>query len=142
MEYLVSILVPLGICVALPVLIVWLVTRTKINNDNRRTQILIEAMRCNDVDLSQKLTDVLKKPQRSLHEKVVRRLTIGSIFSLMGLFFLAIAIIMACSPQKFDYERTMRMFFLTSVIIAIGAGFIIAWFFSKKMLDKSADKKN
>ena len=42
-----DILVPLGICVALPVMIVWLVMRKKTNETNRRTEIVLAAIEKN-----------------------------------------------------------------------------------------------
>ena len=42
-----AILIPLGVCVALPVLIVWLVYRSRTNKDNRRAEVLIEAIKAN-----------------------------------------------------------------------------------------------
>ena len=39
----VAILVPLGICVVLPVMIVWLVTRARQNETNKKTEIMLKA---------------------------------------------------------------------------------------------------
>ena len=44
MGEIVAITVPLGICVALPVLIVWLVVRARQNETNRRAEILLKAI--------------------------------------------------------------------------------------------------
>ena len=40
----VAILVPLGICVVLPVMIVWLVTRARQNETNKKTEIMLKAI--------------------------------------------------------------------------------------------------
>lgn len=40
----VEILVPIGICVVLPVMIVWLVNRTRQNETNRKTEIMLRAI--------------------------------------------------------------------------------------------------
>ena len=41
---LVGLLVPLGVCVVLPVMIVWLVTRTRQNETNKKTEIMLKAI--------------------------------------------------------------------------------------------------
>lgn len=40
-----EILVPIFVCVVLPVAVVLITSLTKINSDNRRTQIIIKAIR-------------------------------------------------------------------------------------------------
>lgn len=40
-----AVIVPIAVVVVLPVLIVWLIARVKINNDNRRSEALLEAIR-------------------------------------------------------------------------------------------------
>ena len=39
-----DILMPLGICVVLPVMIVWLVTRARQNETNKKTEIMLKAI--------------------------------------------------------------------------------------------------
>ena len=39
-----KLLIPLGICVVLPVMIVWLVNRTRQNETNRKTEIMLKAI--------------------------------------------------------------------------------------------------
>lgn len=47
LHQLTGILVPIGICVVLPVLCVWLVMRAKINKDNANKEVLIAAINKN-----------------------------------------------------------------------------------------------
>ena len=39
-----DILMPLGVCVVLPVMIVWLVMRTRQNETNKKTEIMLKAI--------------------------------------------------------------------------------------------------
>ena len=39
-----AILVPIAVCVVLPVMIVWLINRTRQNETNRRTEIMLKAI--------------------------------------------------------------------------------------------------
>ena len=68
MEDLVDILVPLGVCVALPVLIVWLTTRSKIIADKLRAQIILEAIRNNPNVDPKELAEMFKPATKSEKE--------------------------------------------------------------------------
>ena len=72
-----NILLPLGICVALPVMIVWLVMRKKTNETNRRTEIVLAAIEKNsEIDVE----DFFKKmnpAQKTLKEKLMQRFLWG-----------------------------------------------------------------
>ena len=69
--HLMNILVPLGVCVVLPVLIVWLVTRVRKNETDRKAEIMIKAIKhdmesrfgctdkCHNVHLEVAYTDSL-----------------------------------------------------------------------------------
>ncbi len=46
-DIIIATVVPLGICVALPVLVVWLFTRAETKKENRKADVLIEAIRNN-----------------------------------------------------------------------------------------------
>lgn len=37
-----DILIPIGVCVVLPVMIVWLINRTRQNETNRKTEIMLK----------------------------------------------------------------------------------------------------
>lgn len=73
-----NILLPLGICVALPVMIVWLVMRKKTNETNRRTEIVLAAIEKNsEIDVE----DFFKKmnpAQKTLKEKLMQRFLWGA----------------------------------------------------------------
>ena len=47
-------LVPIAICVVLPIAIVWMTTRTRIKRDNLRKEIILAAMEKNsDIDIEE-----------------------------------------------------------------------------------------
>ena len=48
MESIIAVLIPIFICVVLPVLIVWIVFRATMNNDNKRAEVLIKAIEANN----------------------------------------------------------------------------------------------
>ena len=63
-----GILVPIFICVVLPVAIVAIIYWERVNNDNKRTQVLIKAIEANnDID-ADKLAEALAKPRKTAKE--------------------------------------------------------------------------
>lgn len=61
----VAFLLPVCICVLLPVLIMWLVSRIEMNRNNRRADVLIEAIKTyNGMDVD-RLSEALVKPRRT-----------------------------------------------------------------------------
>ena len=63
-------LVPIAICVVLPIAIVWMTTRTRIKRDNLRKEIILAAMEKNsDIDIEE-MTKKLNRPRKLLKEKL------------------------------------------------------------------------
>lgn len=138
----VDLLVPLGICVALPVMVVWLAFRYLINKDNRRTELMMEAIKINPNIETSKLLESLKKPEYTLKERIIRKLLRGSIFSLIGMVFIIIGIVMACIMETIrgNEDIVVNIFVIGGVCLAVGIGFLIAWSASKKQLKEEIEK--
>lgn len=67
-------LVPIAICVVLPIAIVWMTTRARIKRDNLRKEIILAAMEKNsDIDIEE-MTKKLNRPRKLLKEKLIMRL--------------------------------------------------------------------
>lgn len=47
MEEIVALLIPIGTAVVLPIMVVWIVYRTKMNRDNKNAEIIIKAIENN-----------------------------------------------------------------------------------------------
>ena len=80
-----NVLVPIAVCMVLPIAIVLIVALTKMNGDNKRTQIIIKAIEANNNVDADKLVESLKKTNNTPHEVLSLRLLRGCIFSLVGL---------------------------------------------------------
>lgn len=129
-----KILVLLGIFVALPVLIVWLVGRTRQNETNRKTEILLKAME------SGAAIDTNIFQTRTIKERLLKRLTAGSIFTLMGLFFVIISIVNWANlqPGMANGSATIPAIF-GGIWLAIGLSFFIVFFVGRKMMAKEIE---
>ena len=63
MSDLTGLLVPIFICVVLPVAIVFIVSWVKMNGDNKRAQVILKAIESNNNIDADKLAESLRKPK-------------------------------------------------------------------------------
>lgn len=138
MYFLVQLLVPLGICVALPVLIVWLIFRASMNSDNKRAQVLIEAIKANNNVDATAIANAFSKKRKTPLEILNSRLLKGCIFGLCGL---VIVIASICFFFSEGYFPGFFAFFLIPglILLAIGSSYLIVYFVTRKQLP-STDK--
>lgn len=136
-----GILVPIFVCVVLPVSVVLIISLAKMNADNKRTQIIIKAIEANkDVD-TDKLIESLKKPWMSARDILFKRLLLGCIFSLIGLVVVIIGIANIALFPDFDTDFLTSTFILGGISIAVGVGYLIVYFVTRKQIDDTAEKK-
>lgn len=126
-----AILIPLGVCVALPVLIVWLVYRHKTNKDNKRAEVLIEVIKANGGIDADKLAEAFGEKRKTLKERLASYLLRGCIFSLTGV---AVGIALAWMGFAGGMLTNEMEFYIiaTGVLLAVGAGYLITYFVIRK----------
>ena len=126
--------------VALPILIVWLNNRKKINEMKQRTQIVLSALEKNaetDVeDLLKKMAPTQKKTL--FKEKLLTKLLWGCVIGFLG-----IALIGFCIVQGFiggmPIEALQFFSFIGAVLLGVGIAFLVNYFVGKKMLAKEIE---
>ncbi len=133
-----SILVPIFICVVLPVSVVLIVSLQRRNSDNKRAEILIKAIETNkniDVD---RLTEAMsnQKTKRTPEEIRNRRLLLGSIFTLLGLLFIVIGLVAWSQLHSFDSDSVTVSLMMGGASLAVGVGFLIVYFVTGKTTTK------
>ena len=137
MESIVKIIFIIAI-VVLPVLIVWLNNRKKINEANQRTQIVLSAIEKNkETDVE----DLLRKmaPQKKLlKEKLLNKLLWGGIISLVGLSCMAIGLFLDFKGGTSTKDLAMQ-YLLGGSIFAIGIAFLVNYAVGKKFLAKEIE---
>lgn len=129
-------LVPIAICVVLPIAIVWMTTRTRIKRDNLRKEIILAAMEKNsDIDIEEMMKK-LNGPKKLLKEKLLTRLLFGSIFVGLGiLIYVAMAVYMRIS-KRFDTDMFIGLSIVAVPSLAVGTAFLTNYFAGKNMLAK------
>ena len=115
-----EILVPIAICVILPVLVVWLVMRARQNETNKKTEIMLKAKQ--------------QKP-KSIKEKLLGRLTGALVTGLLGVAFLIVGFVL-CNKPGMDEDALLLLFLFGGILLAIGAALLAVYFVGKKMLAK------
>ncbi len=126
--------------IGLPILIVWLDNRKKINETNQRTQIVMSALEKNpnlDVEeLVKKMAPMQKKTL--LKEKLLRKLLWGGIIAFLGT-----ALIVFCIVQGIIGgmpTEVLQIFSLIgAVLLGVGIAFLVNYYVGKKMLAKEME---
>lgn len=128
-------LVPLGICVVMPVLIIWLNSRVRLNETNKRTEILLKALESGK-EIDPELFKSAKQPL-TLKEKLLRRLTWACIISLSGVTMLVMGIITSnASSWQLSESPAPLAVYAGGLLLAIGLSLLAVYFVGKKMLAK------
>ena len=70
-----EILVPIAICVVLPVMIVWLINRTRQNETNRKTEIMLKAIESGATIDANFFKEI--QGAKTIKERLLKRLTGG-----------------------------------------------------------------
>ena len=121
-----GILVPIFVCVVLPVAIVWIVFSTARNSDNKRAEVLIKAIENNtDID-ADKLAEALNKKPKTPRERQLGRLLRGCIFTLIG------AALTVISLTVIEPDDQTGLLIISSVSAAIGIAYLIVYFCGRK----------
>ena len=127
-----DILVPLGICVVLPVMIVWLITRKQQNETNRKTEIMLKAIEAGQ-KIDGELFCIKQKASKSIKERLWDRLVIAWITTI----FAIIHGIFGSSIYIGDFKLDMTLF--DSIFLAIGISFFISYYVGKKIFKKEME---
>ena len=131
-----EILVPVAICVVMPVMIVWLINRTRQNETNRKTEIMLKAIESGatiDADFfkAQKATLTIK-------ERLLKRLSVGCICTLIGLILETIGIL---NFVGWNGTTTSLALLIGGILLGIGVSLIVVFFIGKKMLAKEMEEE-
>lgn len=131
-------IVPIGICVVMPVAIVLITFIAAMNSDNKRAQILIKAIEAGNGIDAYKLAEALRKPQknRTSRELLNARLLRAGIFTFLGIALIIYGIYLQTYIYIPSYETFQNICFLASaVLIAIGLGYAVVYFITRKQTD-------
>ena len=131
-------LVPIFCGCILPIVIIWLTVREKMNETNDRTQIVMAAIEKHpDMDVEELLKKMSPK-KKLLKEKLLSKLLWGCITTIMGVGLIGFGFFL--TTQKIhmaDDVQTAIGFGV--VLLGIGIAFLINYGVGKKMLAKEIE---
>ena len=133
MFWLVQTLVPICVCVVLPVLIIWIIAQAANNRVNKAAEVAIKALESNSPVDTEKLIDTLKKTEKSPSQVLQLRLLRGCIFTLIG--------IAALCCYFFNTNFFGIFFFFSCFSFAIGFAYLIVYFVTRKSVESASENK-
>ena len=138
MEQIFALLIPLGCGCVLPIVVIWLGIRQKMNETNQRTKIVLAAIEKNpEMDIEELMKKISPK-KKLLKEKLLSNLLWGSVIALLGLSILLYALLVDYRGGM-DPDDLIRIYFTGGILLAIGIAFLAHYHISKKMLAKEIE---
>ena len=127
------------VCVALPVAIVWIVSRTRQHETDRRAEVMLKAIEAGEpVDV--KKLGAPRKVGRSVKQELLDKLNGACVTSLIGVVLLIYAIIGYYNPEWVEGRLlSTNAHIFGGILLAIGAGLFITYFISRKALAKEIE---
>ena len=122
----------------LPIVMVLMNTRRRMNETETRKQIVLAAIEKNKETDVEELFKKMAPKQKLLKEKLLSKLLWGCIFSLIGFVIFGCGLWIDWCGGSDPYEIYF-LYFCGGVLFAIGLGFLIYYFVGKKMLAKEIE---
>ena len=126
-ELIVILVSVLGICVFLPALVVWMVSRRKMYEAEKRTEIALSYMKenphCNLEDLVRKI-----EPKVDKNAMMLPLLWIGIMFGIIAGLLIGIL----ATQELASKQGTVFLIFITGVCLALCIPSLICYFVGKK----------
>lgn len=132
-----GLLIPIGVCVVLPIVVVLLNTLKARNETNKKTEVMLKA-----IELGATIdTDLFKTqltPAKTIKEKLLARLTAACIVSAIGLSICITTLLLSYIGGV--PTRIIQSFIVIGgIILAVGIALFVVYFVGKRMLAKEIE---
>lgn len=133
-----GIIMIMGVSVILPITVISLFLRRKMDSEKIKKEIILAALEKNaNIDI-ENLVRKLNTPEKLLKEKLLQKLQIGLVSVFLGVGLLAVIGCFAYTGGH--YREDFNVFgFLGAVLLAVGIAFMISYFVGRKMLAKEME---
>jgi len=132
-----DLLIPIGICVVLPIVVVWLNTRKAQNETNKKTEIMLKAIE-SGATIDTNLFKTQLTPAKTIKEKLLARLTAACIVSAIGLSVCITTLILSYIGGVLT-QVIQGFIVIGGIILAVGIALFIVYFVGKRMLAKEIE---
>ena len=133
-DFWVAFLLPVLICVVLPVLIVFIIGRVRKNDTDRKAEIMLKALE-NGATIDPNFFKPAKK-KKGIKQDLLEKLNGGLITGLIGLAFLLLYFLGAI-----DNSFSKFLPFAGAMMLAVGIGLLVSYYVGKKMLAKEIEEE-
>lgn len=138
MKELIGILVPLGCGCLLPIMVVWFSVRRRMNETNKRTEIVLAAIEKNpEMDIEEWMKKISPK-QKLLKEKLLSKLLKGTLCALLGLGLVGFGAWLSYAGRG-GTDNPVMAICAGLILLAIGIAFLVNYSIGKKMLAKEME---
>ncbi len=125
-------LLPILLCVVLPIAVVLIRSLTKVHADNKRTQIMLKAIESNNSIDTDKIAEAFRKPVKTAREILNARLLRGCIYTLVGVVIIAVGLANLCTGSDFSADPVTLPLLGGGASLAVGASYLIVYFVTRK----------
>ena len=132
-----DILIPIGICVVLPIVVVLLNTLKARNETNKKTEIMLKAIE-SGATIDTDLFKTQPAPTKTIKEKLLSRLTAACIVSAIGLSVCITTLILSYIGGV-PTQDIQVFIFIGGIILAVGIALFIVYFVGKRMLAREIE---
>ena len=134
MEHLVEILVPIACGCILPIVAILLGVRQKMNETNKRTEIILAAIEKNPEMDVEELMEKISPKKKLLKEKILSKLQVGMIATLLGIGFIGGEMYLSIFKNS-----SIPMGVVGLILLPVGIAFLISYHTGKKLLAKEME---
>ena len=137
-HHIMNIIIVLGVTVIMPITIVLLSLRQKMESEKNKKEIILAALEKNTGIDIEELVRKMNAPEKLLKEKLLEKLQRGLVFSLLG-----VGLIVTAGGLGYIDGVTPGVIIWTgiggSVLLAVGLAFIISYAVGMKLLAKEME---
>ena len=137
-HHIMNIIIVLGVTVIMPITIVLLSLRQKMESEKNKKEIILAALEKNTGIDIEELVRKMNAPEKLLKEKLLEKLQRGLVFSLLG-----VGLIVTAGCLGYIDGFTPGVIIWTgiggSVLLAVGLAFIISYAVGMKLLAKEME---
>ena len=126
-------LLPILICVVLPIFIVGIFAWKSVYRTKRRSEIIIRAIEADKNFDPQNIVDLFATPRKSVREIHDLRLLRGLIFSLVGVALVVLSLVI-------DHCNLLFLLIVGFVSVAIGVSYLVVWFVTRESVSDTSSK--
>lgn len=134
-----DVLVPISICVVLPIAIVLIIFMTAMNSDNKRTKVLIKAIEANNNIDADKLAAAFAKPRKTPLEILNKRLLRGCMFTFTGIVLIIVALVSLAYGTEFANDSVTLPMIFGGALLAIGLSYLVVYFVTRKQVNNTRE---